>query len=255
MLRRIHWLVWCLLSLATSASASTGALTWTANTEADLAGYKIYRSTFSGQYGVPIATVGTVTSYTAIFPDQPTDQPYFFTITAYDLAGNESGKSLEVRKLVAGIPVVVPTATWTIIGDPTTGVWGASLSTTLAEPFVTEVWLNNALHHTESFTPRCLTEATGGACSTQTYPPGTYMLEARLLQNNVEKVRTSITVVVPAPTPPVDVPPVPPTGLTITKATPEEVIVTARLANCARVLTSTSESTSVGTTYTMRCTN
>lgn len=66
---------------------------WNANTEADLAGYKIYYGESSGNYTSSI-NVGKVTQYTI---NQLKDGvPYYFVITAYDTAGNESGYSPEV---------------------------------------------------------------------------------------------------------------------------------------------------------------
>lgn len=82
------------------SSSSTGnvALTWTANREPDLAGYKIYVGTASGTYsfpGSPFLT-GRVTSYTA--SHLPKGQTYFFALSAYDSAGNESPLSAEASK-------------------------------------------------------------------------------------------------------------------------------------------------------------
>ena len=73
-------------------------LTWTANGEPDLAGYKVYIGTVSGIYDVPGSAfvIGKVTSYT--FSNLPKGQTYFFAITAYDSAGNESQLSAEVSK-------------------------------------------------------------------------------------------------------------------------------------------------------------
>ncbi|MEO6307257.1 MAG: fibronectin type III domain-containing protein [Nitrospiraceae bacterium] len=73
-------------------------LTWTANGEPDLAGYKIYVGTASGTYsfsGFPFLT-GRVTSYT--LSNLPKGQTYYFAISAYDSAGNESVLSAEVSK-------------------------------------------------------------------------------------------------------------------------------------------------------------
>jgi fibronectin type 3 domain-containing protein len=70
-------------------------LEWNANTEPDLAGYKIYRATASGAYGAAIATApADATSYVATGL-QP-GVTYFFVVTAYDAAGNESARSDEV---------------------------------------------------------------------------------------------------------------------------------------------------------------
>ena len=82
------------------ASPSTGnmTLTWAANREPDLAGYKIYVGTKSGLYsftGSPFLT-GTVTSYT--MSNLPRGETYYFAISAYDSAGNESVLSAEVSR-------------------------------------------------------------------------------------------------------------------------------------------------------------
>ena len=73
-------------------------LTWTANGEPDLAGYKVYVGTASGTYSFPGSAFlpGEVTSYTV--SNLPKGQTYFFAISAYDSAGNESTLSAEVSK-------------------------------------------------------------------------------------------------------------------------------------------------------------
>jgi len=82
-------------------SSSSATLTWKANSETDLAGYKVYRSTISGRYdqGNVIAMLrGNVTSYQATGLEF--GKTYFFVVTAFDIAGNESGYSNEVSKSV-----------------------------------------------------------------------------------------------------------------------------------------------------------
>ena len=88
------------ITLTVSAPATSSAtLTWNAVTASDLAGYKIYRATTSGGYGAPIATVqGNVTTYIASGLQSGTT--YFFVITSYDTAGNESSFSNEVSKSI-----------------------------------------------------------------------------------------------------------------------------------------------------------
>ncbi|CUS33278.1 hypothetical protein COMA2_120158 [Candidatus Nitrospira nitrificans] len=84
------------LTLNTQASVT---LTWNANTESDLAGYKVYRATSSGAYGAPIAAIpGNTTSY--IVTGLQSNTTYFFVVTAYDIAGNESAYSNEVSRSV-----------------------------------------------------------------------------------------------------------------------------------------------------------
>lgn len=111
---RITLFAFALVCSATGASfaqvAETGVLAWTANTEADLAGYKVYQRSATGSYSTPVATLGRVTTYTASLPAPSlVSQPFFWVITAYDLAGNESARSSEVTKTIAAIDLP-PTA-------------------------------------------------------------------------------------------------------------------------------------------------
>lgn len=83
----------------TLTSASTGSVTlsWTANAETDLAGYKLYLGTQTGVYGAPL-TLGNLTTYQITNLTMGTT--YFFSISAYDTAGNESLHSAEVSKSI-----------------------------------------------------------------------------------------------------------------------------------------------------------
>jgi beta-N-acetylglucosaminidase len=59
----------------------------------------VYRATASGAYGAPVATLtGTGTNYIATGLQVGTT--YFFVVTAYDTAGNESSTSNEVSKSI-----------------------------------------------------------------------------------------------------------------------------------------------------------
>ena len=68
-------------------------LMWNANTESNLAGYKLYSGTASGVYGTP-TTVGLVTTTTVA--TLVSGVTYYFALTAFNTAGQESGKSNEV---------------------------------------------------------------------------------------------------------------------------------------------------------------
>jgi fibronectin type 3 domain-containing protein len=81
----------------TAAGTGSATLTWNANTEPELAGYKIYVGTQSGVYASPI-TLGKVTSYLATSLAGGTT--YFFSVTAYNSAGNESLHAPEVSKSI-----------------------------------------------------------------------------------------------------------------------------------------------------------
>ena len=80
------------LLLSPSASAAQVTLAWNGNGDPDLAGYKIYYGTASKTYDKSIK-VGNVTSFTVT---NLTANKYYFALTAYDQAGNESGYSNEV---------------------------------------------------------------------------------------------------------------------------------------------------------------
>ena len=93
-------------------STAWGAtLTWNANSEPDLAGYRIYHcgqqpcNPASGTAS-SLATLGKVTSFNI---GTPAVTQYYF-ITAYDLANNESGSSNLATFTPAGSPPPAPQA-------------------------------------------------------------------------------------------------------------------------------------------------
>lgn len=73
-------------------------LTWDPNTEADLAGYKVYHSETSQMYtlGTPEATIPVGTQTYVV--TKLAKGRHYFAVTAYDTAGNESALSMEVYK-------------------------------------------------------------------------------------------------------------------------------------------------------------
>src|SRR3989441_1262254 len=93
--------VLCSLAPALSSAAQV-ALAWDANTDSDLAGYKLYYGSSSGSYQLSV-DVGNQTSYT--LSGLLEGQIYYFAATAYNLSGSESGFSNEVSK---AIPDVTP---------------------------------------------------------------------------------------------------------------------------------------------------
>jgi Fibronectin type III domain/Viral BACON domain len=87
-----------LATLAITAPASgTATLTWNANSEADLAGYKVYMGNTSRSYSSPI-NVGKVTTF-KVMNLQP-GKTYYFAVTAYNTSAKESGYSNEVNKVL-----------------------------------------------------------------------------------------------------------------------------------------------------------
>jgi fibronectin type 3 domain-containing protein len=73
-------------------------VSWSANTEADLVGYKVYRSTNSGGPFTYIATVAVLPAPSYYDDDQGNklvnDQYYYYKVSAFDTQGKESDLSL-----------------------------------------------------------------------------------------------------------------------------------------------------------------
>lgn len=82
-------------------AAGAVTLTWDANQESDLAGYKLYASTSPGAYAAPIATLPKDVTTERVTGLQ-TDTTYYFVVTSFDTSGNESGPSNEVSAIVRG---------------------------------------------------------------------------------------------------------------------------------------------------------
>jgi len=91
-----------ILFFAVSAfAASDVTFEWDANSEADLAGYRLYISSASGNYDFGIGSSNLVAT---ISPDAETytllgvpDGTWYWVLTAYDTHDNESGPSNEVN--------------------------------------------------------------------------------------------------------------------------------------------------------------
>jgi hypothetical protein len=87
------------------AQAGYGTLTWDANTESDLAGYRVYYGTTARTGTTPPAgyafgpvEVGKVTTFNT--PNLNGGTKYYFSIAAYDNSGNVSSFSSEVTKTI-----------------------------------------------------------------------------------------------------------------------------------------------------------
>lgn len=99
--------------LVAVAGEESVSLNWDTNTEGDLAGYNVYRSTTSGSgFAKVSSTVLTTSSY---FDNGLTNgTPYYYKVTAEDdtLPANESGYSSEVSSTPAAVspdPVTITT--------------------------------------------------------------------------------------------------------------------------------------------------
>jgi subtilisin family serine protease len=88
----------------TAVSGDPGiAVSWSANTEPDLWGYKVYRSTMSGGPYSLIANMGRqAVSYTDPRAGLTVGQTYYYALSAYDATPNESARSTGVGATLGG---------------------------------------------------------------------------------------------------------------------------------------------------------
>ena len=85
------------LAFAAFAHAATSSVSfaWNANTEPDLAGYRLWQGAAVGGPYSAVLTLGKVTTATL---NGVVDGTHYFVLTAYDTFGNESTYSNEVWK-------------------------------------------------------------------------------------------------------------------------------------------------------------
>ncbi|TMQ71592.1 MAG: hypothetical protein E6K80_05175 [Candidatus Eisenbacteria bacterium] len=69
---------------------------WLANTEGDVAGYRIYEAPCASGDGCPYDRVGTTTGTSFTVTGLTNGQTRYFAVSAYDVAGNESDLSAEI---------------------------------------------------------------------------------------------------------------------------------------------------------------
>ena len=85
-----------------AGGTNSAALSWDANSESTLAGYKIYYGVQSGNFttvvDVGLTATPTTPQYLVTVPVVGTT--YYFAITAYDTNGQESATSSEVSKSI-----------------------------------------------------------------------------------------------------------------------------------------------------------
>lgn len=92
-----------LFAIPTQAKTVGYTLTWDANSESDLAGYKVYTSLQSGVYSTPVAEVGLVTTYEGSHDIPDNDEvTFYYVVTAFDTSGLESDYSNEVSHTYMG---------------------------------------------------------------------------------------------------------------------------------------------------------
>jgi hypothetical protein len=112
-----------LFAFPDAATAQTATLAWDANSESDLAGYRVHYGTVSGN---PTTTVDVGNVTQRQFSGLQAGVTYYFRVTAYNTANEESTPSAEVSHTPA-VPVV-PTLTSV---SPTSGPAGGGTVITL----------------------------------------------------------------------------------------------------------------------------
>jgi len=198
------------------SSAVWGAtLTWTASSEPDLAGYRVYQCslqscTLSSGNASLLATLGTVASFNI---GTPSNTQYYF-VTAYDFANNASGESNLATYTPAGAPPPSPppAVSLTVVGDPATGPWGVAGSTTDLRDVMATVHLDGVVHHTENNAPYGFPDDNGTTATTGLFGAGSHTVEfVFYLQGTTTEIgRASVTVQEGSPPPP---PPVEPPAI------------------------------------------
>jgi len=104
------------LFLYQSALAAQIKLAWDANTESDLAGYKVYYGTSSKSYAGSV-DVGNVTAFNLTGLTE--GQTYYIAATAYNTSGSQSGYSSEVSGVATETTLPVSETPPTITPSPT----------------------------------------------------------------------------------------------------------------------------------------
>lgn len=90
---KLFILILCFLCAPGMLCAASLKISWNSNKESDLAGYRIYYGTASGNYSYVLKVSKITTVQVDGFLDGYT---YFIALTAYDTSGNESGFSQEI---------------------------------------------------------------------------------------------------------------------------------------------------------------
>ena len=107
------------IDLAASASSAGISLTWDANSELDLAGYNVYRSTTPGVStgGSPI-NAALLTSPSFLDSQVAGGMTYYYVVTAVDTASQKSDASNEVSAVAVGSGLQLGTSSYVTLTNP-----------------------------------------------------------------------------------------------------------------------------------------
>ena len=131
---------------ATPFSGSV-SLSWTANTETDLAGYNLYRSASLGGAYVKINT-SLITALTYADGGLTNGTPYYYVLRAVDTSNNESGDSNEA----SATPLISLGAGLSFDGANDYVTFGAATGTLGVQTFTIETWFKKTGAGTYAYT-------------------------------------------------------------------------------------------------------
>lgn len=237
-------------------------LSWQANTESDIAGYKVYRSLVPGEYtATPLAVVDvTKTSYVDVISRVTTDVRYFYTLTAFELTVNdptalESVKSVEVSKLIPAKAVIANpgalvltavasaigeiTVTWPNVSDGVGGVAKVNIRYSVSPPIQ---WGTATSAACDSSPCKIVGLPLGTPVDIKGVP-----FRVSPTGNIFGTVTSTITVLT------LDAAPNPPQGLIISQSDEKEVMLLASVQDCKEVTTSAVGSTEKAHKLSIRC--
>lgn len=100
----------CLLALTVCAHAADITLQWDANTETDLAGYRVYQGT--GSNPATFTRVQETAATTATIKELDSSKAHSFAVTAYNSAGMESAYSNVV--VIPASPAIPAGLKWSL---------------------------------------------------------------------------------------------------------------------------------------------
>jgi hypothetical protein len=180
---RMNWVRAIVGVLVLWSSAAWGAtLTWKANSEPDLAGYRVYHCSqqpctrASGKESL-LVTLGKVTSFDIGTPAVI----QYYIITAYDFANNESANSNLATFTPVGSPPPPPPSVGKVnlevVGDPATGPWGVEGSITDPRNVVATVRLDGVVHHVEHDAPYGFPNDNGTTATTARFGTRSHLVE------------------------------------------------------------------------------
>jgi hypothetical protein len=169
-----------------SSTAGAATLTWNANSEPDLAGYRVYRCsqqpcTRSSGNASLLVTLGTGTSFNI---GTPAVTQYYF-LTAIDFANHESGSSnLAIFTPVGSPPLPPPpalplmgTVNLQVVGNPASGPWGVEASTTDPRDVMVSIGFDGVGHHIKRTPPYGFPGDNGITVTTGRFGPWPHTVE------------------------------------------------------------------------------